>query len=211
MSFILDALRKSESERQTKAAPGIADARQGIARSRRGPWLPLLILLLAANAALIGWLLLRDATPAGERTVALPLPEERRTDALGDLKPLPPAIATVPAEDSGGDTPDTPALPAAVTPAPPAGAADAAAPSSTADAKTLPSLQQLVLAGLLEIQPLRIDMHVYSDDPRQRFVFVNMRKYREGERLQEGPVVETITPDGLVLKHQGRRFSLARE
>ena len=47
--------------------------------------------------------------------------------------------------------------------------------------------------------------------PQQRFVFVNSRKYREGDTLQEGPVVEQITPDGAVLEFRGRQFQLSND
>ena len=58
---------------------------------------------------------------------------------------------------------------------------------------------------------MHIDLHVYSANPQERFVFVNKRKYREGETLQEGPHVETITRDGVVLSQHGRRFILPRQ
>jgi hypothetical protein len=37
-----------------------------------------------------------------------------------------------------------------------------------------------------------------------------MSKYREGERLSEGPVVEEITSTGAILNQQGNRFTLER-
>ncbi len=58
--------------------------------------------------------------------------------------------------------------------------------------------------------PLRLDIHVYSDDPGSRFVFVNMRKYREGDRLDGDILVEGITPDGAILSLRGQRFLLPR-
>ena len=42
-------------------------------------------------------------------------------------------------------------------------------------------------------------------------MFINMEKHREQSRLDEGPVVSEITPDGVVLEHQGREFLLPRE
>jgi type II secretory pathway component PulC len=38
-----------------------------------------------------------------------------------------------------------------------------------------------------------------------------MNKYREGESLREGPVLTTITPDGVILDYQGRSFLVTRE
>ena len=58
---------------------------------------------------------------------------------------------------------------------------------------------------------LRLELHGYSDRPAERFVFINGHKYREGQRLTEGPDVVTIEPNGVVLSQQGQRFLLAPE
>jgi general secretion pathway protein B len=55
---------------------------------------------------------------------------------------------------------------------------------------------------------LHLDVHVYSDNPAERFVLINMRKYREGGELQEGPVVSEITPDSVILSFHGQRFRM---
>jgi general secretion pathway protein B len=55
---------------------------------------------------------------------------------------------------------------------------------------------------------LHLDVHVYSDIPGERFVLINMRKYREGGKLQEGPVVSEITPDSVILSFHGQRFRM---
>ena len=50
-----------------------------------------------------------------------------------------------------------------------------------------------------------------STQPQQRFIFVNSRKYKEGDTLAEGPLVEQITPDGAVLNFRGSRFKLSND
>ena len=45
----------------------------------------------------------------------------------------------------------------------------------------------------------------------ERFVVVNGRRYQEGATLQEGPTLERITPDGVILNHRGLRFLLPRQ
>jgi general secretion pathway protein B len=74
----------------------------------------------------------------------------------------------------------------------------------------LPTLEQLQAGGIISVAPLHLDIHVFHAEPAQRFVFINMKKYREGERLTEGPIVEEITNDGVVLNHRGSRFTLDR-
>ncbi|NOR67834.1 MAG: GspB domain-containing protein, partial [Woeseiaceae bacterium] len=63
----------------------------------------------------------------------------------------------------------------------------------------------------LVLPDLHLDIHVYSDQPAERFVFVNMNKYREQARLAEGPLVKEITPEGVILEHLGNGFLLPRE
>ena len=58
---------------------------------------------------------------------------------------------------------------------------------------------------------LHLDIHVHSPVPTERFVFVNMRKYIEGQNLSEGPAVERITSEGVILNHRGLRFLLPRQ
>jgi general secretion pathway protein B len=69
----------------------------------------------------------------------------------------------------------------------------------------------LRLDGSLQLPALHLDIHVFADDPAERFVFINMTKYRENSQLDEGPVVTEITTDGVILEHQGRTFLLPRE
>jgi general secretion pathway protein B len=75
----------------------------------------------------------------------------------------------------------------------------------------LPTLMELSLAGTINLKPLHLDIHVYSEEPTERFIFINMAKYREGDTLREGPRVDAITKEGVVLDYQGRSFILTRE
>jgi general secretion pathway protein B len=54
-------------------------------------------------------------------------------------------------------------------------------------------------------------MHAYDNNPQKRFVLINMKKEREGDMLPDGTTrVDTITPDGVVLDHEGTKFLLPR-
>ena len=105
-------------------------------------------------------------------------------------------------------TPPPVVSPPVVTPPPPESyrpAPVAAAP----DVSGLPVWPQVPAAIFQRLQDgLRLDVHVYSERVADRFVLINLQKYREGERLQEGPVLDAITPEGAVLSVQGSRFLL---
>jgi general secretion pathway protein B len=65
-----------------------------------------------------------------------------------------------------------------------------------------------VLAQGTQLPDLRLDLHVYDPDPAKRFVFINMRKLREGDSLPEGVRVDSITQTGAKLSYRGTQFSL---
>jgi hypothetical protein len=71
-----------------------------------------------------------------------------------------------------------------------------------------PTLRSLPMAFRSSLPPINVDVHVYSDDPDKRFVLINSRHYREGDQLVEGPLLETIDPQGTVLQFQGQRFTM---
>lgn len=221
MSFILDALRKSERERQQQASPGIGDAAQRPPRRTTNRWLMVTVAILAVNAVLVAALLLRsnDEQPtAGRQQQPASLPETppapARRPALtaGQREDVRPLAEVVPQDDVSPSPPEAAMARqsrAAAKPPPEPAPAPTPPPRPSASAG-VPTMEEVVLEGQLEMSPLRLDIHVFSERADQRFVFINMSKYREGESTKEGPRVIAITPDGVVLSHQGTRFLLTR-
>jgi len=218
MSFILDALRKSERERQHKQEPGHAEMWAHGKRGNRAFWIPLVMLLVGLNLSLLVFLWIKgDPSPAEEVTTAnadsdiavVEAPATRPQQAIPN-QPRDQASRRLSTEIPVADT-------VALAPAESATAVELAPPSSPPPVSDsgvyndLPSLMELTLAGTISLPPLHLDIHVYSEQPAERFVFVNMKKYREGDTLSEGPVVDAITDAGVVLVHQRRRFILTRE
>lgn len=238
MSFILDALRKSDAERQRAATPGLADVRYAVQRSRRNVWIPVLVLVLLANMLFMGLQWYRGAgTPAPAATPTPPPPPALPPpQAATDPSPLSPAAIRPLAREADANVPAagrlavtapqpppplaTPPLSTPVRPPPASGTADggaepvAAKPkpaSRIVESERLPTAADLIAAGTLATPPLNLDLHVYSDTPTGRFVIINGRKYREGAQLTEGPSVETITAEGVILSSQGRHFMLSSQ
>jgi len=83
--------------------------------------------------------------------------------------------------------------------------------SKSNDGEVLPSISEISLTGDQALPELHLDVHVYATKASDRFVYINMRKYREGATLQEGPTVERIRRDGVILNYQGLRFLLPRQ
>ena len=61
-----------------------------------------------------------------------------------------------------------------------------------------------------EVPSFDINVFVYSEDPEERFVIVNMSKYLTGEKIDNGPEIQEIRPDSLVLNYLGRTFQIKR-
>jgi len=79
------------------------------------------------------------------------------------------------------------------------------------DDELLPTINEVTLTGAQALPELHLDVHVFATRPAERFVYVNMRKYHEGATLQEGPTIERIRRDGVILSYQGLRFLLPRQ
>ena len=65
-----------------------------------------------------------------------------------------------------------------------------------------------VLAQGTQLPDLRLDLHVYDADPAKRFVFINMRKLREGESLPEGVRSMRSRRPARELSYRGTQFTL---
>jgi general secretion pathway protein B len=220
MSFILDALRKSEHERQRSTVPGLSQVPLATPTAQLPRWALLVIGLLAGAVLLLGaawWQSSRTpapvataAAPMVERSVELPAPaatpaprpprpfvaepaEQARGTALS---------AAAGAADEGADTPSF---------AEPELAARGTEPArATRDDAALPSAAALIAEGVV-LPQLRLELHAFAEQPQDRFVFINGRKYVEGERIVEGPQIVSIERTGAVLAHAGRRFLLIAE
>ena len=264
MSFILDALKKSENERQRQSGPAFAEVPVAQPRARQPWWVFAIAALLFVNLfVLVIVLLQREPEPTAPAVqtspTAAPTPPPSATRQTvptpsapgGAMSPssvvarAPTAAAPPQPDPSHVDRPAAPAHDPGMTRttsgsalAEAAGIADPYAEDPTLEygefeaaasqvpagrsivqplaqngapaerAEALPTVNDLNLSGGASLPELHLDIHVYAPIPAERFVFVNMRKYLEGQKLQEGPLVERITPEGVVLNQQGLRFLL---
>jgi general secretion pathway protein B len=229
MSFILDALKKSEIDRQRQSMPGLIDSPASLRRGRLPLWALLLGCLLAVNIVVLIVVLMRSGGPSVASTSTSA--SARREASGADIKPPAADAHFSPLSEAPVYAPEIPVPPTeassnasqAAQLAPPA-TAQRAAPhalrrpdpvlmeeESAENDEVLPSINEINLTGAQALPELHLDVHVYATRPGDRFVFINMRKYKEGNTLQEGPVLEKIRRDGVVLNYQGVRFILPRQ
>jgi type II secretory pathway predicted ATPase ExeA len=58
---------------------------------------------------------------------------------------------------------------------------------------------------------LKIDFLLWASEPKDRLVFMNGRKYVEGETLENGAILQEIQEDGIVMFQNGLRIQVRRE
>lgn len=210
MSFILDALKKSETDRQQQGAAEFAGVPTSSGPGKAPRWLWILGLLLAVNLAVLLGLFMKPETPVASVAVDAGPPPAADTASTEQSFVERVAEARRNAPPREAPAPDAAAPAQAAPPMNEVSVVQVSQPPS-ADVAALPTFVDVLTNGTIQLPDLRIDIHVYSATAEDRFVFINMSKHREQSQLSEGPVVEEITPDGVVLNYQGTRFFLPRD
>ena len=236
MSYILDALRKSQQARQPGTAPRTGAVHNiSLALPVSGWWLALGIVLLFGLlvGAYLFWRSAAGNLPSpppepvtSEPVVAAPVSAPAPTSPVAVEQPVPspgaPPKKTIPVADLAEQA-KVPVLitpPKKVVTARPEKKAIANRRPETSNATAVPALplvtddtpllQQMPQDFQRSVPSLAVTIHVYSHDESQRILFINNRKYRKGSQIEGGIRVEDIVPDGAVLSLHGERFKLSR-
>src|SRR5882724_4573287 len=98
MSFILDALKKSESDQQRITGPALFEVRVAPPKSRFPVWAIAIAALLVINMIIVGWMLLRRGSHA-EDTAANTPPAGTNTSSA--TAPPPATYAPPPSAGNG--------------------------------------------------------------------------------------------------------------
>lgn len=224
MSFILDALRRAESERARGQVPGLHAPAPlpdpAATRSARPSWVLWgALLLLLAGAAL--WWLLRppavmptpaSAAAAGAAAIVLPPPLAPAQPDASPSAPVPSAavLTQAPREVPRELPPPMPQVVSAPAPVP-----SASAPAALVPAASVPLAAPRVLklaelpADLRRDWPqLTLGGSVWSESATHRFVIVNGLLLHEGEAVSPGLVVDRIGPRSVVLRWREQRVEV---
>jgi general secretion pathway protein B len=233
MSYILDALRKADAQRERDPVRGIhaqpvrpAADEQPRDGNRMAFWVAGAAGLAALAAA--GWYFYRDT---GAPSVAPPV----RTEVVVAAPATAPAVVVLPAEPPAAAVLPPPVVvappiavapPVAVAPdetAPSArmsrralarAAASSLAPVAPAPGAPVPAAAPAVaeappVAGLPPDAPkLAISGGVYSANVAQRMLIVNGQVFNEGSEIGAGVMLEEIKPKAAVLKFRGSRYTV---
>lgn len=208
MSYILEALKKAQAERQLGNAPTIHAPLVHAVPVTRASRMPLMYLAVAAVALLGGGLFLwRQHAPAPAAPVAVkpatvvvappPAPAAAAPKAQVALLPEP---APRPAPKA-----EAPAKPVART-APPPKAAVTVAPEAARAEDTTRGFNDLPEALRREVPKVAFGGYIYSPNPADRLLLVDKMLRREGEEVAPGLVLEKLLPNAAVMNYRGQRY-----
>jgi general secretion pathway protein B len=213
MSYILDALRRADAERDRGAVPSLnSQSSTGAAAHRRPssssahstlPW------VIAGSLAMgLGGLYWAYRGAAQDKDA--PVVAKAPTASAATPAPVV-AVAQVPAPITPPITPPpVQATPLAAAPVTPAAATPPArrAPAPTAVNDRVLTRNELPADVQRALPTLAMSGSVYSPQPKNRMVIVDGRLSFEGEQVVPGLVIERIDPKAVVLRYQGLRFNV---
>jgi len=214
MSYILDALKKSERER-APARTFFSETKESIESMPfyRQPWLlgggAALLLLFLAGFYLWWGGAASDADLDSGRVGASVSAQPITGFPSGDASPKPGvrALAAQTRSDPGGNRlvssePETAS-----------GTGSVAKPDislQSNESTTIKFLRAMPPEFRRNLPPLAVNIHVYAPEASQRILYINNRQYHRGDQVAAGVMVEEIVQDGAVLSRNGVKFKLAR-
>lgn len=219
MSYILDALKKADAERERGTVPGLhsqplgqveddeAGSRKAIAPA---VWLGAGVGICLI--AVLSWQLLMREPAAPPPVASAPVPEmvappvsPAPQNPTGNAVPYPPPPAAPPSPEPNVVRAPTP-QPARETAATNTQApAPAPAPQATA---RVPSINELPEDVRRDLPQLVIGGAMYSETPSSRMLIINSQVFHEGDQPYQGLMLEEIRLKSAVFKYRGYRYAI---
>ena len=173
MSFILDALKKSENERQQQSATEFAAVPSSSGAPRLPRWLWIVGALLAINLAVLVGLFLKPDLESAEPTRSAAIvaePSVVTPDVPSFQDQVAAARRNTPQQQMANNE-QAEAEQRAATVQPDIISRN---PASLRSTEVYPTIYEVRASGSIALPNLHLDIHVYSDAPEDRFVFINM-------------------------------------
>jgi general secretion pathway protein B len=225
MSYILEALKKSDNKRPRGTVPDLYTDHTAMTHEpkRRSLKPYLLVLALLLNAGICGWWLRpwQSERPSAATLEPASAESMRKTSEVA-LPVAAPAIK--PPDVAQTDQQDKPALATKIEPRESletslsieqqraqAASPSPAEPSAPVELDSKPKIlgmDELPLPVRQDLPDISFSLHYYTVNPSARMVRVNDRIVREGQELAPGLILEEITPTGVVFGYQGYRFHM---
>jgi general secretion pathway protein B len=223
MSYILEALKKAQAERQLGRVPTIdaMPAYGSVVPAPRNKLLWLALLALVVLVLLVGLLLWRQmqmAVPpavvqASEPVILANAPPVVQADSpVAKANPPPavpravPKVANVPKAVAVSEAPKA-QRPVAAAKAEPALQPQPQSPAPVAASEpAVPSLRELPEPIQRQIPAIAIGGYIYSKNPADRLLLIDKSLRSEGDELAPGLVLEKLQPTAAIFNFRGYRY-----
>jgi general secretion pathway protein B len=237
VSFILDALRKSDQDRQRTSVPGVQTMHAPAAAADKLKVWPyaLLIAVAVTGVAIFQW-------PKSQMNpVAITRGPTHQPETIAEMK-LRPSVPEPPLSSAATIEPEAEAsrpAPAAVQLSDDFQAPEIAAPENAEPIEleepvewieitpqspatdtfldvvetldepvVIPNVHALPPSTQRQLPAIAIAAQIYDSDPASRMALINGRSVREGGVIAPGLILESIGENGIVLNFQGQRFHM---
>ncbi len=228
MSYILDALKKSEKKRRHSSIPEMLAVQDAAAYGpkRRALWPYMILIALAFNAGLLIWWL-RPWQQEKARPAVQPAVKQEANAKIAGPAPAQPSPGTIresrtvqPGGQAQKGTAEETSLPGERKQPPADSSSAPERPSktgrsagrppkgtiNTASGQKAPGINDLPPSVQQALPAITVSAHFYDSNPASRVVSINGRVMHEGGTVIAGLTVERITPDGVIFSYQGYRF-----
>lgn len=198
MSLILEALKKSEQQRQREKAPSLQSIHQAVSvapKKPTQPWWLLAVFIVVCNFVFFGYWFWRQqniavqAVPANSaQTVAPPVNSNASEPALqkqNELQNSQPEFTQISPRGTVSQ------------------------PISAQASQRVEEISELPDNVRNNLPAMTFSFHVYSENPEQRTIIINDRRVREGEELSPGLRLQAITQDGVILLFEQHRIHIS--
>lgn len=226
MSYILDALKRADSERERGTVPGLhsqsVPLRKAVTDSRAvaKPLILVGAVLALSLLGVLGWRSLGPglvATRAGMPDVAAGPPPASQIAAAAPAMAVTSATSVIATAPAAADTTSNVApVPAPVAaPAPSASAittrpaAPVASPRPVPVSRPVVNVNELAAEVRQTLPKVVISGSTYSDNRALRMLIINGEVFREGERPAPDLQLEQIGSKSAVLNFKGLRYAVA--
>lgn len=220
MSYILDALKRADAERERGHVPGLhsqgTPAPAAVAARARRFGLPMMagaiVLLLAAATAFWWWNSPHREAPAPVAVVQAPVSALEKPDMAPEVSATPPVpalpILAPPQVAAPPPAPRAASAPATASATSPAAASSAPTPHAPSASAGMDGQPPPAAAAPASAPAVKVSGVTYSSNASHRMLIANGKVVREGEEIEPGLKVEVISPRSAILNHRGSRYNI---
>ena len=215
MSYILEALRKSEQERNPEKVPDLATHHHHVSGQQKSkfPYWILGIVVVLVNGFILFYLFNKDDSPVMQSS------QEKRSQGNIEAQNIKeePKIESVPEQVKDAELETMPASEIVKDPVPEPIVEEKAIeqpaapiPQTTTilNRESVVDISELTLSLQRQIPDMDFSTHIYVRDGGS-FIIINDKNLSEGMSISRGLKVKKILSDGIILEFKAQQFFLA--